>query len=554
MSVLLKQKQRINSDRVVMQDWNRFHPVGSPTDSYYVNVCSKALKILLPLKDELTSNEQAIQLAGIFGAYFEDVISETRIFLSFTEQHKKLYGNHLPFYDTAEEYYPDEINLYDLYFLAWHFLTITSGEEMIDPFFRDRRPLVTAVEKIYELFDGEFEQAPQNENMQAFFRLSPSAGIEEIRLRLDFLLCKSYLNILTHDIFMNEFMENMEDVLRETPEEDFEETMESHNVYFYDTFVEELFNRSSPVLALRANEELACILGESSPLYPLISNISKRKFGGFIFREEKGEEYIFEHTHSGIRLPVTKEFTEISDYKLTPGEIGFLMGLVKWGNIWAQMGIAVGKTSVDELYNYSEDTHLFDDPEEKQQSLNQMYSSFLTENQGKPVVYLKGKQTFLDWIGRWLEADMRAADKRMGAARIKKLKEQFLAGLSPDIMQEDECVSLFFNPQAGMEVYTFITLHIADPDNPYYQPTGNYSLEELIRDESCSKEFIYYLIENKLIEFSLTGPSGIETSLLEDNLDFLLRYFKKGAYWTEPHVQLTNTKSQTGQNQAGEPV
>ncbi|NLN24186.1 MAG: DUF3843 family protein [Bacteroidetes bacterium] len=92
-------------------------------------------------------------------SYFEDLISETNIWNSFVRTHQRLYRKQLPFYNLYQ-YYEEEINPQDISFLIWYFLNTVQEENFITPF---NDFIVETAEKIIDVFDKEWEFAPENE-------------------------------------------------------------------------------------------------------------------------------------------------------------------------------------------------------------------------------------------------------------------------------------------------------------------------------------------------------------------------------------------------------
>jgi hypothetical protein len=534
MSTPFRNKKRANSNIVVMQDWIRFHLEASPTDSYYLRLCNKTLKIILQseLKAECGTTEKAIQLACVLTAYFEDVISETGIFRSFTEHHRERYGRYLPFYDTTEAYYPDELNLCDIHLLTWHTLSLWEKEEenyTVDPSLYESDNIVAALDAIYHLFDEEFESAPQNEKMQEQLQLSPHAGMEEIRKLIVFFSQNSYLNKIEYDLFIANELEKTEDRMAENIEEeddiedlDIGEMLESESMYFYDSSVNYNFNHYSALSAQRANEQLSCLIGEKHPLYTLVKSISERKIGNFLFQKEKTSELIFEHISSGTPVNVSKEFHTFSDKKLIPGRSCTVMGIVKWGDVWHQTGAAVILDYSEIRDNIRPGEFIFDDPEKKRNRLKKTETDFQQINHGKHIAFLNSPKEFLDFHNCLLDTLLRQESRK----KAKKEKEKLLTQINLSLKKHVFPLTVFFNPVAGLEYYYDITKAIKDPENLYFVPEKEYSLEELLIEKFYSKEFILYLIENNLITFA-SEEGGIKTSVILNNTEFLLQYYKQ---------------------------
>jgi hypothetical protein len=105
-------KLKKQSGKILQKDWLRYHPYDDANfaDNYYHSLCSKVLDIIQnsEIMQLLDNKEDAKEMACIFVAYFEDIISETNLFSAFTKKHTQLYGTPLPFYSKDTEYYEDE--------------------------------------------------------------------------------------------------------------------------------------------------------------------------------------------------------------------------------------------------------------------------------------------------------------------------------------------------------------------------------------------------------------------------------------------------------------
>jgi hypothetical protein len=464
-------------------------------------------------------------------AYFEDVISETKQFASFTEQHRKMYGTYLPFYNADSEYYTDEINLHDIYFLFWHYCSVIDDTVLQDPFFDDSPEFAAACEEIYDLFDEEFEKAPQNEVMQTFFQLDASAGVIEIRRVLEFLLNGSFWNKTSYAFGM---LKEINDQLEEEKKNGEEYTLDRIDAYLYDLSVEKTFNFHSPILALRVNEILANITGTEHPLYDTIRNISKRKTGIFLFKEAQSGIDIFEHLPSGTTIKLSHEFTMFDRKQLVADKSCCLMGIVEWGDVWQQMGIAsLFEYDKERFKEHIPGSSIFDSLEEKKAVLKNMETAFREINQEKLLVSLKGQSEFNHFYRSWIEVQTKMVQPDMTDEEVQEYLDGFMEKFNLTV-EEDQNTILFFNPEGGLEEY-FGFEGLKDANHGSI--SGKCNLETLILDDCYSKEFINYLMENDLVEFS-EEESGLDNSLLSNNLDFLLRYYHRNNYQAEPKITL----------------
>jgi len=107
------------------KDWIQLQPyeVADMTDQYYTNIANQIYEIIMATgyDKHFDTKDEVKHLALCIAAYFEDVISQTKIWETFAEECKRRYGRYIPFYtDENTEYYPDEINEADIKFLLWH--------------------------------------------------------------------------------------------------------------------------------------------------------------------------------------------------------------------------------------------------------------------------------------------------------------------------------------------------------------------------------------------------------------------------------------------------
>ncbi|MDR0756645.1 MAG: DUF3843 family protein [Tannerella sp.] len=541
MSIIFKKKKRARNDLVVMRDWAKLHPVSSPTDPYYLQLCNKTLKIILnsELKDDFDTAEDMIRQACILVAYFEDVISETGLFRAFNERYKALYGNgYLPFYDTATDYYPGEINLYDVQFLVWHSLSIQCWEDdglLFNPFFQDS--ILTAINAVYDLFDREFEHAPQNGEMQEFMRLPPHPDVNEIRNRLDFLVSQSYLNIIEYTVFTDKMYKRLEKEAFDDSQ-DLMKCLKKQEAQRYDEHVDRMFNHCSALLAQRASEELAALAGETHPQYQLLKRFSERKIGCFLFRKENAEEMVFEHIPSKTQVKVSKEYLTIQSGELTPDRSIMAMGIVKWGNTWQQMGAAAVFDNEND-FNKNNDwpgAEAFDNEEAKNDALKQMYGFFLQASGGKQAVFIKNMEDWHDFYARFLDAHSGEADGMQTQKKTALMEE------ASNFMKERNLpMTVFFNLKGGLEFYPGVDVTPATPGNDSPEAEKNAPLEVFIVQRHCAKEFVDYLRDNRLTGAPPPGKSWMDASVILANYDFLLRYYKQNDYWTQPHISLVET-------------
>ena len=167
---------------IFTQDWMAKHPYEKPdeVDQYYTELANEIYHAL----DEacFTHNfknvEDAKQLALSIAAYFEDILSDTGIWKTFTTECVKRYGCHIPFYEHEAKYInssltgndvpydADEINFADIKFLLWHHYQQSSYvQEAVPCIFGT---LELAAKMVYDILDKEYETAPENGRLHEF--------------------------------------------------------------------------------------------------------------------------------------------------------------------------------------------------------------------------------------------------------------------------------------------------------------------------------------------------------------------------------------------------
>jgi len=528
----------IQTNKITGKDWLRYHPYSNATfiDNYYVELCNKVLKIIhqSEIVDFLFNQKEEKALACILVAYFEDVISETRLFSTFTRLHKKMYGKELPFYEISDDYCGDDINLHDIFFLIWYLMSINDLDEMIlDPYFENSQKFYEAASEIYNLFDREFEKAPQNENLQNFLQLSSDSDIKTVREKLSFIAQDSFL----WNPFFSDCLDEILDYYKEKGKIVLNER---NNMQIYDQKIHFIFNECMPLLTLRATEYFAEILGENHSKYQFIKNISKRIFGSFLILKIESNGYLLEHLSSKKQLWLSNEFTTIDNDKIFENKSVVSLGLVQWENdVWQNQGICI----IDNIRNMNEPEntkHIFDDENMKMEFTHKLEKAFLEITNGESIVYLSGSSEYATFN---LEVAMKHAkitDPTVTDEKLNKIYEHFVEGTEQNLpFEKEDPVGVFFNPNSGMEIYMDNVIScMPNKNNPYYT-NEKFDLSDLITITTFSKEFVNYIIDNKLINLCVYDYENPDMhSIIMDNLDFLLRFYRRGQYFSKPEVTI----------------
>ena len=93
---------------IFTQEWIALHPYekADETDLYYTELANEIYHALdeACYTHNFKNMDEAKQLALSIAGYFEDVISGTGIWKTFTEECKQRYGTYIPFYEKESIY------------------------------------------------------------------------------------------------------------------------------------------------------------------------------------------------------------------------------------------------------------------------------------------------------------------------------------------------------------------------------------------------------------------------------------------------------------------
>ncbi len=386
----MKDKQRIYSG-----DWIKFHPYqgSASTDLYYIQLANRVWDIIRSIENHLdeedylkiTDSEQK-ELACILTAYFEDIISQTGIFQAFTRVYQRRYGNPLPFFTLGEEYAPGEINTEEVQFLVWHYFMQLCN---LDVPFSPVSPIFQAIaEAVMEIFEEEYETAPENEKFRQSITLDEKEmkNLYSISHKLLWFSTQSYL--FSNNSYLLE--EDAELLVKEAKEANLEEQAADMVSMLCDDFA---FNHVTELMRLTPPQWYAELLGEASPLYASFMSFGRKYTGYFRYMESEGGITRFRHIASERVLEVCNRSLAGMPQEMKDPALILHTGFIEWNGEWWQSGPAgaydetedlMGSiTGDDDEYNLFEAEEELPD-EEQQIVLNDMLAE-TTDEDGNPL-------------------------------------------------------------------------------------------------------------------------------------------------------------------------
>ncbi len=481
-------------------------------------------------------------LSCFLTSYFEDLISETNIWNSFITTHKRLYNKQLPFYN-LDDYFEDEINPQDISFLIWYFLNTLQEEKFLAPF---NDFIVEVANKIMDVFDKAWENAPANKYLKSYYQIDENVeDFYTARKLIDTLLFKTYL------FYPDSILK-----LRRQEFEIIENSMHDKNLKMFlnenrDSSLQNIYTR---LHSLKGKEWAAEIVNSNNRLYKDLLNISKKIRGFFLYKGQDSKNIFIEHIASGKKFDLTKKSF---DHSKTLKEVDTIlfMGITQWKEEWWFSGVFF-QQPFDANFILKEKNSLesrmavnFLDHQEAatDEMLKMQFSAFKDFNNGSQIVFLPSERIedyYKEYI-KFYNNSLNKSEKEITAAKQRAQKDGFFGtnNKSIDFSDVSETGLLFFNPKSGCEIALAINSAFPMPSNPYFNEEDcEEDVLHLLMYESFSTELVAYCIDNcknKLPFFK----DGIGNKYLDD-IDFLLRFWKKYNYHTIPSITYTGQKKE----------
>ena len=526
--------------RIHIDTWLELKPYTSYNndDLFYLNLSNEVKKVIVTSRHnqqfvDLVDKEDIDLLCCFLCAYLEDLASETNIWNTFVRIHQRMYQRPLPFYN-LDDYYEEEFNPQDISFLIWYFLDQRVEGKLITP----TNPFITeTADEIMELFDQAWGDAPVNIKLKTYYHLDEEEkDYYEARNLMDILLFQSYL--FYPDTTMR--MLNME---IETIEE---HKSEPHVLELLKENRDDLLHSAySALLALKSNDWTAELLGDEHSASKYFRNIKKRISGHFLYKGQDDKNLFLEHIASGRKFNLTKKSFEITPIFKEVDTL-IIISIVYWNEEWWFSGIlTTHRFDADLVLDLRNDiaarmTVSFLDHEERgaDEILQKQLKIFKEYNKGSQIAFMPSSKlnSFLQGFMKFNSESLNLSEKERKAARERANKEGLFDFEQSKINIEgfEKTVVVFFNPKSGIEFAMGVNSAFPLPNNPYFNESQcNQDLMFLIASDEISTELVLYCIahcKNDLPFFNEnTGKFFLE------NIDFLLRYWKKKNYHAKPN-------------------
>lgn len=524
--------------RIPIQKWLELKPYSIPvkTDSYYLKICNDINKIVRTnrhafILQRYLDNKDINLLSCFLTSYFEDLTSETNIWNSFVRIHHRLYGKQLPFYN-LDEYYEEEVNHQDISFLIWYFLNTVQGKNFISPF---NDFIIHIAEKIFDVFENEWETAPKNVYLKSYYQINQKEN--------DFYIARNLINTVLFGTYL--FYPDIVLKLKEQEVKIIKNNKDKQNKdgFINDNRVRTIHESCTCLLALKGKEWVSEILGSDHLLSKDFLSMSKRIQGYFLYKGQDKNDIFLEHIATGKKFNLTKKSFDHS-HTLNDVDVILFIGMVMWKEEWWFSGVFFQQPYNPNLISKEKNSleskitvnFLDQQKGEIDKMLSKQLSVFKDFNNGSQIAFLpaasidKFYKEFYDFFNNTI------------APSGEKVKEITLVGLNdgtndaqkdfPDVSEKGLA---FFNPNGGGEIALGINSAFPMSINPYFkEEDSNEDVISLFMGDSFSKELAMYCIDNCKTKLSFF-TKGVGKNLLED-MDFLLRFWKKDNYHTLPSI------------------
>lgn len=533
--------------KIYIKQWLELKPYDRQvsTDLYYLKLSNEIKESLADNDPEMALNyledDELKLLACMLTSYFEDVISETNIWVAFLNLHDAHYGKELPFYDLSD-YYKGEINTQDVAFLIWYFLNTFQDDRFISPY-NDYFDHISR--RVMLILEEAYEYAPENEHLKSYYTLDPEErDFYKVRNFVDRILFKTYL-------FFSDTALELERQGQEIIEEKADENLLMYLNENRDSFIHKNHTR---LMSMKGSEWAAEILGKDHALSKDLAKMSKKILGYFLYKGQDKNDVLLEHIASGKKFNLTKKSFEQHTELKNVDDILFI-GIVRWRNEWWFSGIYFrtdfkADLILDEKNSMESRMAVnFLDLNENDTTgvLHQQLEAFKDFNDGSQIAFLPSEEIegFYQAYISYFNSSLNLTKKEKEESKQRARQEGFFGDEKEtyNFSEVAESGLVFFNPHCGGEVALDVNCAFPLPDNPFFEfEKSEDHIMHLFMSDQFSTELVMYCIDHcksKLPFFT----SDIGAKFLDD-IDFLLRFWKTKNYHTKPAITYTGKDNQ----------
>jgi hypothetical protein len=331
--------QRIlSTNTITMADWLAMKPYNNPIvnyDNFYVKQCQTVLREFTNHQKWFDRNElsgaQVKELACQLVSYFEDYINEIGIWQAYIDTNEELYGYALPFYDLSN-YDKTYINLEDIAFLIWHYVTKYSEEEyIINP---DHDTILALAKNIFAHFENVMDDSPAIEFYDNFFTIPDTEHYFGFKTKMMWFSAKSYL--LGVDLSVKLAIAQQE-LIDEAKKSNLEQSYVS--AILYALLESYLYQKRSSYSALNGPEWFAKVARCAQKRKEEIIDLTYWIDGKFLLKEKQEKHFIFEHVLTNVRYTALIDSFQKTQHMKVTDDKAYNMHMVRWNDVYMLSGM-----------------------------------------------------------------------------------------------------------------------------------------------------------------------------------------------------------------------
>jgi Protein of unknown function (DUF3843) len=449
--------------QVTLADWLAMKPYDTPInnyDNFYLQQCQKVHSILklqdVWFKKHDVSHEQFRELSCQLVSYFEDYIVEIGLWSSFIEHNKELYHYPLPFYDLTD-YDETYINVEDIAFLIWHYLTKYTPEEYImNP---DHDCIMMLSESIFKHFETVMDDAPAIDLYNNFFTIKDDEDYFVFKTKMKWFSTESYL--IGVDLG-KKYTQLKKEILEEGKLKKTEPA--KLGIVVYSMIEKYLYQKRSSFSALNGPEWFAKIAKCSDTRRQEIIDLTYWIDGKFFMKERQKTHFVFEHIYTKIEYKaLIDSFQNNKDMQPREND-AYVMHLVRWNGEYLLSGMMyTEQMTPTTLKKYKTDPLstpwiLTESYLEKiRESTNNTYEAFL-EYFGSPLAIFdsdaeatKNYLAFLNFYSKKVKPDVTDSFEERSKNFTEKVgKENSSVNSLIQTKDYKKSVALFFDKEVGV--------------------------------------------------------------------------------------------------------
>ena len=483
--------------RIYPKDWKEIHPGNADmsTDSYYSQLASRVLDVLEDDGiDEVLDEPAWIRDAAVrITAWFEDLCNGTGLWSVVNTVCRNRYKRLLPFFDTSI-YYNGEPNVQDIQLLLWDIIQSHYVDRIINP---ENLGIATAANDVLNIFDEEYETAPETEEMIDFLT-NPALANDywQARKAMEWFALDSYLSLRTRISFEESKPDKIKD--------------EYDNIRVYHSMLSHSFFDRQNLLSLTAAEWLSAATGHQMILD---DTLKQNRVYNIVSNNE--ETILLRDILNGNEVNVQIDSFDphwLKQHRQTAKIV--TCSIIGFNGKNYHFGTMFTNPSEEYLEKYKETME-----DEERNKVNTEYTAELFQNatQGKPIVFVKGIDEFMDFHIHKMDS---------------KVTDEFRKAMENHLRQNAESGMAAFmsDPEAGLLTITRAIPAIKAPHNPYYDKeyAQKNALDLIVEPRVIDYSAICTLLDNNYLpDAALTSIYGYEhgRALVQQNSQFMADYF-----------------------------